>query len=86
MVGHGVKEIIINVHYLAEQIQRFINKKKFKVKITISYEKDLLLDTGGGVLKGTQNFGDKPFFVINPDTIWSKHYLKELKTFRRNLF
>ena len=80
LVGHGVKEIIINVHYLPEQISSFINKKKFEVKITISYEKDLLLDTGGGVLKGTQNFGDKPFFVINPDTIWSKHYLEELKT------
>ena len=80
LVGHGVKEIIINVHYLPEQIHSFINKKKFEVKITISYEKDLLLDTGGGVLKGTQNFGDKPFFVINPDTIWSKHYLEELKT------
>ena len=80
LVGHGVKEIIINVHYLPDQIHSFINKKKFEVKITISYEKDLLLDTGGGVLKGTQNFGDKPFFVINPDTIWSKHYLEELKT------
>ena len=80
LVGHGVKEIIINVHYLPEQIHSFINKKKFEVKITISYEKDLLLDTGGGVLKGTQNFGDKPFFVINPDTIWSKDYLEELKS------
>ena len=86
LVGHGVKEIIINVHYLPEQISSFINKKKFEVKITISYEKDLLLDTGGGVLKGTQNFGDKPFFVINPDTIWSKHYLEELKTLEEIYF
>ena len=86
LVGHGVKEIIINVHYLPEQIHSFINKKKFEVKITISYEKDLLLDTGGGVLKGTQNFGDKPFFVINPDTIWSKHYLEELKTLEEIYF
>ena len=31
-------------------------------------------------LKGTQNFGDNPFFVINPDTVWSKHYLAELKS------
>ena len=27
LVGHGVKEIIINVHYLPEQISSFINKK-----------------------------------------------------------
>ena len=38
------------------------------------------MDTGGGVLKGTQNFGDNPFFVINPDTVWSKHYIPELKS------
>ena len=80
LVSHGVKEITINVHYLPDQIQSFINKKKFKVKIVISNEEDLLLDTGGGVLKGTQNFGNNPFFVINPDTIWSKYYLGELKS------
>ena len=79
LISHGVQEINVNVHYLPDQIQSFINKKKFQVKITISNEEDLLLDTGGGVLKGTQNFGDNPFFVINPDTVWRKDYLKELE-------
>ena len=80
LISHGVQEISINVHYLPDQIKSFINRKKFKVKITISNEENLLLDTGGGVLKGTQNFGDNPFFVINPDTVWGKHYLAELKS------
>ncbi len=80
LISHGVKEISVNVHYLHDQIKSFINRKKFKVKITISNEENLLLDTGGGVLKGTRNFGNNPFFVINPDTIWSKHYLAELKS------
>ena len=80
LIGHGVNEITINVHYLADQIKSFINNKKFQVNITISSEENLLLDTGGGVLKGTQNFGDNPFFVINPDTVWSKHYIPELKS------
>ncbi len=80
LIGHGVQEISINVHYLPDQIKSFINRKKFKVKITISNEENLLLDTGGGVLRGTQNFGDNPFFVINPDTVWGKHYLEELKS------
>ena len=65
LISHGVQEISINVHYLPDQIKSFINRKKFKVKITISNEENLLLDTGGGVLKGTQNFGDNPFFVKN---------------------
>ena len=80
LISHGVQEISINVHYLPDQIKSFINRKNFKVKISISNEENLLLDTGGGVLKGTQNFGDNPFFVINPDTVWSKHYQAELKS------
>ncbi len=80
LISHGVNEITINVHYLADQIKSFINNKKFQVNITISSEENLLLDTGGGVFKGTQNFGDNPFFVINPDTVWTKHYIPELKS------
>jgi len=79
LISHGVHEISINVHYLSDQIKSFINKKKFQVKITISNEENLL-DTGGGVLKGTQNFDDKPFFVINPDTVWRNDYLEEMKS------
>ena len=80
LISHGVHEISINVHHLPDQIKSFINRKKFQVKITVSNEENLLLDTGGGVLKGTQNFGESPFFVINPDTVWGKHYLEELKS------
>ena len=83
LISHGVQEISINVHYLSDQIQSFINKIKFQGKITISNEEDLLLDTGGGVLKGSQNFDDNPFFVINPDTVWRKGYLEELKNLER---
>jgi len=86
LINHGVQEISINVHYLPDQIQSFVNKKKYQVKISISNEEELLLDTGGGVLKGSQNFEDNPFFVINPDTVWSKHYLKELQTLEEIYF
>ena len=86
LISHGVQEISINVHYLPDQIKSFINRKKFKVKITISNEENLLLDTGGGVLKGTQNFGDNPFFVINPDTLWSNKYSEEVQSLEKEYF
>ena len=79
LIDHGVQEISINVHYLPDQITTYISNKNFNAKIHISYEKDLLLDTGGGVLEGTTQFKDSPFFVINPDTLWSKKYLQETK-------
>ncbi len=86
LISHGVKEISINVHYFPDQIKSFINKKKYKAKIIISNEEDLLLDTGGGVLKGSQNFENNPFFVINPDTVWGKHYLGELRSLEKIYF
>ena len=79
LINCGVQEISINVHYLSDQIKTFINIKKFNTKINISDETDLLLDTGGGVLAGTNNFNDNPFFVINPDTLWNKTYEEEVK-------
>ena len=79
LIDYGVQEISINVHYLPEQIENYISKKNFDAKIYISNEKDLLLDTGGGVKEATAQFKDSPFFVINPDTLWNKKYLDEVK-------
>ena len=73
-----MEEIAINVYHLADQIKDFINKKKYKTKITIFHEEDKLLDTGGGILNATKFFKE-PFVVINPDTLWSNVYSSELK-------
>ncbi len=81
--NHGVEKIIINVHHLADQIEKFILNFKSKVKITISNEKDLLLDTGGGVKEGTKIFGKNPFFVVNPDTLWLSNYLVEMQSLEK---
>ena len=39
LIDYGVQEISINVHYLPEQIETYINKKNFDAKIYISNEK-----------------------------------------------
>tara|TARA_B100001093_G_scaffold512187_1_gene581563 strand:+ start:94 stop:789 length:696 start_codon:yes stop_codon:yes gene_type:complete len=77
LINHGVEEIAINVHHLADQIKNFVNKKKYKAKITIHHELDMLLDTGGGILNATNSFKE-PFVVVNPDTLWSNAYAREL--------
>jgi N-acetyl-alpha-D-muramate 1-phosphate uridylyltransferase len=86
LIDYGVQEISINIHHLPEQIQTFIKKRNFKAKIYFSSEVDLLLDTGGGVVKGTKHFNENPFFVINPDTLWSKKYLEEFKNLEEIYF
>ena len=88
LIEYGVKELVINVHHLADQIENFIKNKNLKIKIIISDERNELLDTGGGIYKGTESFSDEPFITLNPDTVWGDVYLQELqlleKLYREN--
>ena len=86
LINHGVEEITVNIHHLADQIEKFISDFTSEVKFKISNEKDLLLDTGGGVKKGTKDFQDNPFFVINPDTLWSNKYSEEVQSLEKEYF
>ena len=81
-----VKQVVINVHYLGEQILDYINKNKFNLNIEVIEEKEKILDTGGGVLNAIQHFSNEAFLVINPDTIWSSHYLEDVKLMQRIIF
>lgn len=67
----GVDEIVVNVHHFADQIRQFIAANNgFGLKMHISDESDLLLDTGGGLLQARQWLdGDEPFIVHNADIL-----------------
>ena len=82
----GIKQVVINVHYLGDQIIDYIKKNEFNMAITTVSENDKILDTGGGVLNVLQHFSNEPFIVINPDTIWNSNYLEELKTMEKEFF
>ena len=82
----GITQVVVNVHYLGEQIVDYINKNKFNLAINIVREKDKILDTGGGILNAIQHFSNEAFLIINPDTLWNSHYLKELKMMQKVFF
>ena len=65
----GVATAVVNVHYLADQIEAHLAKRK-SPRIAISDERARLLDTGGGVVKALPLLGSGPFFLINSDSIW----------------
>jgi MurNAc alpha-1-phosphate uridylyltransferase len=65
----GITRAIVNVHYLADQIEEHLARRK-KPHIAISDERDELLDTGGGVLKALKKLGHGPFLIHNSDSIW----------------
>ncbi|MBS4014252.1 MAG: nucleotidyltransferase family protein [Bacteroidetes bacterium] len=71
LVESGVSDIIINVHHFHEMMKSFIGNLSYNgISLSISDEKELLLDTGGGLWKAKSFFNDgKPFLLYNVDII-----------------
>ena len=63
----NVERIVVNVHYLADALERHLAGRR---AVVISDERDQVLETGGGVVKALPLLGSAPFFLINSDTIW----------------
>ena len=70
LIANGFHHIVINVHHFGEQIIDFIDSHHFDAEIEVSDERDLLMDTGGGIVKATPFFKDsKAVLVHNVDII-----------------
>ncbi len=69
LAAAGVEQAVVNVHYLAEQLERHLTGRG-RPRIAISDERQALLDTGGGVVKALPKLGAAPFFHVNSDTTW----------------
>ena len=65
----GVERAVVNVHHLADALERHL-AARHRPRIIISDERGELLGTGGGVAKALPQLGDAPFFLINSDTFW----------------
>jgi MurNAc alpha-1-phosphate uridylyltransferase len=70
LAAQGVTRAVVNVHYLADKIEKHLKGRK-DLEIIISDERAELLETGGGVIKALPLLGDDPFFVINTDVTWA---------------
>jgi N-acetyl-alpha-D-muramate 1-phosphate uridylyltransferase len=59
---------VVNLHYLGDQIATHLAHRK---DIALSWERELLLETGGGLRDALPLLGDGPVFTLNPDVVWS---------------
>jgi MurNAc alpha-1-phosphate uridylyltransferase len=65
----GIEKVVVNVHYLGEQIKSHLANYD-RAQIMISDESEKLLDSGGGIKNALKHFGGEPFFVLNSDSFW----------------
>ena len=66
----GVQTAVVNLHYLAAQLEAHLKNRADGIEIVISDERKQLLETGGGVVKALPLIDADPFFVINADNFW----------------
>lgn len=64
----GIARAVVNVHYMADALEAHVMERAAP-RVTISDERDHLLETGGGLVKAQSALPD-PFFCLNADNIW----------------
>lgn len=68
---YDIRDVVVNVHHFADQVKEAVEKNKgWGSNVTLSDERDELLDTGGGLLKARDLLrGDQAFLTINVDIL-----------------
>jgi len=64
----GLAKAVVNVHYLADALEAHVLARKAP-QVTVSDEREVLLETGGGMVRALPHLPD-PFFSLNADNIW----------------
>jgi MurNAc alpha-1-phosphate uridylyltransferase len=67
----GVARVVMNVHYLADQMEAYARAHANGLEMIISDERHTLLDTGGGLVEAKSLIPDDPFLCINADNYWT---------------
>jgi MurNAc alpha-1-phosphate uridylyltransferase len=68
LAAAGVEEVVVNAHWLAEQVEAAIARRTAP-RILLQRE-ETLLETGGGVAMALPRLGPRPFAVVNGDAFW----------------
>ncbi len=84
LLKQGIQSFSINVHHFPDQIKDFLYRNHdFGAKITISDERELLLDSGGGILKASVDFPkDEDILVHNVDVLTNLD-IRKMHSFHR---
>jgi N-acetyl-alpha-D-muramate 1-phosphate uridylyltransferase len=82
LVAAGVERAVVNVHYLADQMEDHLAGRR-DLEVLISDEREMLLDSGGGIQNARPLLGEDPIFVANIDSLWTSAGEPPLETLKR---
>lgn len=81
----GIQDIVINIHHFGDQILSFLEKNHyFDCSISVSDERQEVLETGGGLVKAQKLLGEQPFLVMNVDILTNIDLVPFIKYHNQN--
>ena len=66
----GVRKVVVNVHDLADALEAHLASRAHGLDVVISDERNLLLETGGGLVQAEPLIDADPFLSLNSDNLW----------------
>jgi N-acetyl-alpha-D-muramate 1-phosphate uridylyltransferase len=67
----GIRNIVVNVHYMADKMEAHLFSHTNDFTFAVSDERALLRDTGGGLVKALPLIKSDPFLCVNADNWWT---------------
>jgi NDP-sugar pyrophosphorylase family protein len=83
----GIEDVVVNVHHFADQIIEVLEDNSgFGSWVTISDERDEVLETGGGLKKAAEHFiNEESFVVMNVDVLTNLDLGRMIEAHNENL-
>jgi len=72
LAAAGVREAVVNVHYLPDALEMHLAGRSDPPAIRVRDERETLLDTGGGAKAALDWLGADGFFIHNSDSVWTE--------------
>ncbi len=66
----GVRKAVVNVHYMPDALEAHLRNRVTGIETVVSDEREVLLETGGGIVKALPLIDSDPFLVVNSDNFW----------------
>jgi mannose-1-phosphate guanylyltransferase len=84
----GIRDVIVNVHHFPGMIAEYLKAHdNFGMRVELSREDELLLDTGGGLKKAgwffVEDGGGEPFLLHNVDVLSNIDFAEMVKAHER---
>ena len=79
----GIRHLVVNIHHFADKMVDFIGSRTWEASIDVSDERDLLLDTGGGLKQAATLFSGRENILVHNVDILSDIDLREVERLHR---